>query len=115
MGTMRGGGMGMGMRAERTPHGRARAPGKQNSQRRKIDVKKLWPQIRALVAPRKGLLMAGLCLMTVNRVAGLVLPYTSKTLLDKVLSPSRQCGAVAAVHRLSCFRRCCCRRSRRSH
>ena len=41
----------------------------------------------ALVAPRKGLLLAGLGLMVINRVAGLVLPYTSKPLLDKVLSP----------------------------
>ena len=29
-----------------------------------------------------------MALMAVNRVAGLVLPYTSKTLLDKVLSPT---------------------------
>jgi subfamily B ATP-binding cassette protein MsbA len=30
--------------------------------------------------------VAGLCLMAVNRVAGLVLPFTSKPLLDKVLN-----------------------------
>src|SRR5258707_3357144 len=29
-----------------------------------------------------------MCLMAVNRVAGLVLPFTSKPLLDKVLSPT---------------------------
>jgi subfamily B ATP-binding cassette protein MsbA len=46
----------------------------------------MWPQIRALVAPRLGLLLAGMALMAVNRVAGLVLPFTSKPLLDKVLS-----------------------------
>jgi len=46
----------------------------------------MWPQIWGLLKPRLGLLAAGLCLMVVNRVAGLVLPYTSKTLLDKVLS-----------------------------
>ena len=56
--------------------------------KKKPDLKKLWPEIRALVAPRKGLLLAGLGLMAVNRVAGLVMPYTSKTLLDKVLSPT---------------------------
>ena len=88
MGTMRGGGMGMGMRAERTPHGRSARAGQAEQPKKKIDVKKLWPQIRALVVPRKGLLFAGLCLMTVNRLAGLVLPYTSKPLLDKVLSPN---------------------------
>ena len=88
MGTMRGGGMGMGMRAERTPHGRSARGAQADQPKRKIDLKKLWPQIRALVAPRKGLLALGLCLMLVNRVAGLVMPYTSKPLLDKVLSPN---------------------------
>jgi subfamily B ATP-binding cassette protein MsbA len=34
-----------------------------------------------------GLLLAGMGLMVINRVAGLVLPYTSKPLLDTVLSP----------------------------
>jgi ABC-type multidrug transport system fused ATPase/permease subunit len=75
------------MRAERSSAGRSRA-GQTDLPKRKPDLKKLWPQIKALVAPRKGLLVAGLCLMAVNRVAGLVLPYTSKPLLDKVLSPT---------------------------
>src|SRR5208283_723220 len=44
------------------------------------------PQIWALIVPRKWLLLAGLILMGINRVAGLVLPFTSKPLLDKVLS-----------------------------
>jgi ABC-type multidrug transport system fused ATPase/permease subunit len=85
MGTMRGGGIGM--RAERSSAGRSRA-GQADLPKRKPDLKKLWPQIKLLVAPRKGLLLAGLCLMAINRVAGLVLPYTSKPLLDKVLSPT---------------------------
>jgi subfamily B ATP-binding cassette protein MsbA len=85
MGTMRGGGMGM--RAERSSAGRSRA-GQADLPKRKPNLKKLWPQIKMLVAPRKGLLLAGVCLMAVNRVAGLVLPYTSKPLLDKVLSPT---------------------------
>jgi subfamily B ATP-binding cassette protein MsbA len=75
------------MRAERSSAGRSRA-GQADLPKRKPDLKKLWPQIKLLVAPRKGLLIAGLCLMAVNRVAGLVLPYTSKPLLDKVLSPT---------------------------
>lgn len=87
MSTMRGGGIGMGMRAERSPHGRGARAGQADLPKRKPDLKKLWPQIRTLIGPRKGLLIAGLALMTVNRIAGLVLPYTSKPLLDKVLSP----------------------------
>jgi hypothetical protein len=39
------------------------------------------------MAPRKGLIAAGFCLMAVNRVAGLVMPFTAKPLMDKVLSP----------------------------
>src|SRR5512133_3129264 len=79
-------GHGMGMSAERSPRsGSSRGRGGELP-KRKPDLKKLWPEIKALIAPRKGLLAAGMALMAVNRVAGLVLPYTSKTLLDKVLS-----------------------------
>jgi ABC-type multidrug transport system fused ATPase/permease subunit len=88
MGTMRGGGLGMGMRAERT-HGRDMRAGQADlpKPKAKPNLKKLWPQIWALVAPRKGLLAAGMALMAINRVAGLVLPLVSKPLLDKVLTP----------------------------
>src|SRR5580692_11841513 len=88
MGTMRSGGMGMGARAERTPHGRTARAGQPEPPKKKPNLKKLWPQIKLLVLPRKGLLVAGLLLMLINRVAGLVLPYTSKPLIDKVLNPS---------------------------
>jgi ABC-type multidrug transport system fused ATPase/permease subunit len=88
MATMRGPGMGVGMRAERTPHGRSARAGQPEPPKKKPSLKKLWPQIKALVAPRKGLLLVGLLLMLINRVAGLVLPYTSKPLLDQVLNPT---------------------------
>jgi subfamily B ATP-binding cassette protein MsbA len=81
--------MGMSQRAERSPHGRNARPGADDLPKRKPDLKKLWPQIWALVAPRKGLLVAGLALMAVNRLAGLVLPVMSKPLLDNVLSSQR--------------------------
>ncbi len=89
MGTMRGGGLGMGMRAERSPHGRSARAGQPDLPKRKPDLKKLWPEIWALVAPRKSLILVGFCLMAINRVAGLVLPFISKPLLDKVLTPLR--------------------------
>ncbi|MFZ0743242.1 MAG: ABC transporter ATP-binding protein [Terracidiphilus sp.] len=75
------------MRAERTPRGRGASSGATDLPKKKPDLKKLWPQIWALVVPRKGLLVAGMGLMAINRVAGLVLPLVSKPLLDKVLSP----------------------------
>src|SRR5665213_828957 len=84
MGTMRGG-MGSGIHAERSSHGRGARAGQADPPKRKPNLKKLWPEIKALVAPRKGLLIAGMGLMAINRVAGLVLPFMSKPLLDKVL------------------------------
>jgi subfamily B ATP-binding cassette protein MsbA len=74
--------------AERSPHGRSARMGKADLPKRKPNFKKLWPEIWALVAPRKGLLLLGLCLMAINRVAGLVMPYQSKPLLDTVLNAS---------------------------
>ncbi|MGA9061008.1 MAG: ABC transporter ATP-binding protein [Terracidiphilus sp.] len=87
MGGFRGGGLGMSTRAERTPQGRSARAGESDLKRRKAKLKKVWPEIWALVLPRKGLILVGLVLMAVNRLAGLALPYTSRPLLDRVLSP----------------------------
>jgi ABC-type multidrug transport system fused ATPase/permease subunit len=88
MGAMRGGGLGMGgSRAERSPRGGGARAAQADLPKRKPNLKKLWPQVWALIAPRKWLLLAGLCLMAVNRLAGLVLPLISKPLLDTVLAP----------------------------
>ena len=76
-----------GSHAERSPRGGGARAGQGDSPKRKPDLKKLWPQILGLMLPRKGLLLAGMGLMVINRVAGLVLPYTAKPLMDKVLSP----------------------------
>jgi subfamily B ATP-binding cassette protein MsbA len=82
-----GGGMAMGGRAERSPRGGGARAGQADLPKRKPHLKKLWPQIKALVAPRMGLLAASMGLMVINRVAGLVMPATSRWLLDTVLSP----------------------------
>ena len=80
-------GMGMtAMRAERSPHGRGSRQGAADLPGKKPKFRNIWPEVKALVAPRKGLILGGLVLMCINRLAGLVLPYTSKPLLDKVLS-----------------------------
>jgi subfamily B ATP-binding cassette protein MsbA len=52
-------------------------------------LKALWPEIRALVAPRRGTLALGLCIMALNRVTGLVLPASSKFLVDDVIGARR--------------------------
>src|SRR5271157_804780 len=83
-----GGGVALGGRAERSPRGGGARAAQTELPKRKPNLKKLWPQIKALVAPRLGLLLAGMGLMVINRFAGLVLPFTSKPLLDTVLSPT---------------------------
>lgn len=76
----------MGMRAERTPRGSSARAAQVEPPKKKPDLKKIGPQVWALVAPRKGLIAAGFVLMAVNRLAGLVLPLESKSLLDSALS-----------------------------
>jgi subfamily B ATP-binding cassette protein MsbA len=62
-----------------------RAPRGTSSQPRR-PVGKALPEIWALIAPRKSLLFLGLVLMGINRVAGLVLPFSSKWLMDNVIA-----------------------------
>jgi ABC-type multidrug transport system fused ATPase/permease subunit len=49
----------------------------------------LWPELVALVRPRRGALAAGLALIAVNRVCGLVLPASTKFLIDDVVGQRR--------------------------
>lgn len=45
----------------------------------------LFPVLSELIRPRRGLLALGFGLMVINRVSGLVLPYSSKFLIDTVI------------------------------
>jgi subfamily B ATP-binding cassette protein MsbA len=73
-----------GMSAERGGRG-ARARAGADLPKKKPDFKKVMPEIWKLVRPRRWLLAFGFLLMIVNRVAGLVLPFSTKYLIDKVL------------------------------
>jgi len=88
MGGMHGSAMGMSSRAERSPHGRGARAGQADLPKKKPDLKKLWPQIKILVLPRKGLIAAGLLLMVINRIAGLVMPYMARPLMDTAFNSS---------------------------
>ena len=44
------------------------------------------PDVRELIRPRRGLLALGFVLMAINRVSGLVLPYSTKFLIDRVIA-----------------------------
>ncbi|MDQ3419719.1 MAG: ABC transporter ATP-binding protein/permease [Acidobacteriota bacterium] len=48
-----------------------------------------WKETRTLLAARKGRLAVGMALMLVNRATGLVLPATSKYLIDDVVGQGR--------------------------
>lgn len=55
---------------------------------KKVKKKINWsslPEIWALIQPRKGVLLLGLVLVAINRVAGLILPGSSKYLFDNVI------------------------------
>ncbi|MEP6963267.1 MAG: ABC transporter ATP-binding protein, partial [Acidobacteriota bacterium] len=48
-------------------------------------IKNVWPELRAMILPRRKILMIGFLLMIVNRLSGLVLPWSTKLLIDRVI------------------------------
>jgi len=52
-------------------------------------LKAVWPDLWELVRPRRALLAFGLVLMAVNRVSGLVLPASTKFLVDDIILKHR--------------------------
>jgi ABC-type multidrug transport system fused ATPase/permease subunit len=85
MGTMRGGGLGVSLRAERSPHGRSTLAGQAEAPKKKTDYRKALPEIWRLIRPRKWVLLLGLALVAINRVAGLTLPFVSRPFVNLVL------------------------------
>ena len=64
----------------------------------------MLPDIWELIRPRRGLLAIGFVLMVVNRISGLVLPASTKYLIDDVIGKQNSalllplvCGVVAAT------------------
>jgi subfamily B ATP-binding cassette protein MsbA len=71
--------------SESTRQGRSSA----SQPRRPLSLTSAWQQARQLVWARRGRLAAGLALLLVNRAAGLVLPASSKFLIDDVIGQRR--------------------------
>jgi subfamily B ATP-binding cassette protein MsbA len=63
---------------------RAHKPGKQTKSTSAKASWKVLPDVMALLKPRRGILGLGFVLMVVNRLSGLVLPASTKYLLDDV-------------------------------
>ncbi len=61
------------------------APSTPQQDRHKPKIFKALPEIWSLVRPRRGLLTAGFGLMVINRVSGLVLPASTKFLIDDIV------------------------------
>jgi ABC-type multidrug transport system fused ATPase/permease subunit len=57
--------------------------------RKKLDAAAVWREARELVWARRGRIALGLGLMLINRMAGLVLPASSKYLIDDVAGKGR--------------------------
>jgi subfamily B ATP-binding cassette protein MsbA len=70
-----------------SPNGRGAAPPREPKKRVSSEV--VWREARELVGRYRGQLAVGLFLMLVNRLAGLVLPASSKVLIDNVLPQGR--------------------------
>src|SRR5712692_7728348 len=83
-------------------HGGRRGPQSDPSKPAKASPKlrELWPLIREMILPRRGILALGFALMVVNRLCGMVLPASTKFLIDNVIGQrqmDRLTPLVAAV------------------
>lgn len=57
--------------------------------KKQASLRELWPELRAMIMPRRKILALGLLLMIVNRLAGLVVPGSTKYLIDDVVGQQR--------------------------
>jgi ABC-type multidrug transport system fused ATPase/permease subunit len=73
------------MRAERSPGVKSTNAAGGATSKKKTDLKRVMPEVWKLVRPRRWLLFGGLVLMAINRVAGLVLPLSTKYFFDNIL------------------------------
>src|SRR3954447_22841495 len=80
--------------------------------KKNVDYSNAWQEARTLILARRGRLALGLALMMVNRGAGLILPATSKYLIDDVIGKHRAdllvplalaAGAATMVQAVSSF------------
>ena len=76
----------MPVNAERGGGRRMRAAAGAEAQKKKPELRKIMPEIWRLIRPRKWLLLLGLVLVAINRVAGLALPLVSKPFVNLVLT-----------------------------
>src|SRR5690242_10223742 len=76
---------GMGHGGRRGPQAEPGAAAKASSAR----LRDVWPMLREMIMPRRGIIALGFVLMVVNRLCGIVLPLSSKYLIDNVIGQRR--------------------------
>src|SRR5258706_12179641 len=91
--------MGMGLRLPKSERTRDRRQGRgatatdaddpSSKKKKKKMTSAAWQEAKRLIWARRGRLALGLALMLVNRLSGLVLPATSKYLIDDVIGKGR--------------------------
>jgi subfamily B ATP-binding cassette protein MsbA len=100
------------MKAERGRGGKAFRPDEPDKKKKSPGLKVILRDAAELLAARKGRLALGLGLLLVSRLCGLVLPGTTKVLLDDVIGKGRQellgkivlvTGAAALIQALTGF------------
>jgi subfamily B ATP-binding cassette protein MsbA len=57
--------------------------------KKNVSLRAVWPEVSALVSPRRGKLALGLGLVLIRSVTGLVLPLSPMVLIDKIITPRR--------------------------
>jgi subfamily B ATP-binding cassette protein MsbA len=67
----------------------ARTAATPDSPKKKLSASAVWREAKVLIVARRGRLSLGLALMLINRLVGLVLPATSKFLIDDVIGRQR--------------------------
>jgi ABC-type multidrug transport system fused ATPase/permease subunit len=68
-----------------TPEIAASKPASTKAKKGAAETWKALPEIWALLRPRKGIMLLGLLLMSINRIAGLALPFSPKYFFDNVI------------------------------
>jgi subfamily B ATP-binding cassette protein MsbA len=68
----------------------AKDTGKDGKGKRKSpSIKAIWPDLREMILPRRGLLAFSFLLMVINRLSGLVLPFSTKFMMGTVIAGKR--------------------------
>src|SRR6188768_1355176 len=87
------GGLGLprseGARGRRSDAAPAVSAERDKKPKKKLDAATVWREARTLIWARRGRIGLGLALMLVNRMAGLVLPASSKYLIDDIAGKGR--------------------------